>query len=138
MASGKSSTTRRTAGKSPFARVWDLVRRIPRGRVLTYGAISERLGRRLSARAVGWAMNGCPDDVPWWRVVNAKGTCSTDALAEHPGLQRALLEKERVRFDAAGRLDLERYLWDFRASRSASRKPSPAPRRATRSAKPRP
>jgi len=105
-----------TSAPSAFTPVWKLVKRIPRGRVMTYGQISEHLGRRLSARAVGWAMNGCPDDVPWWRVVNAQGRCSTESLVEPPGLQRRLLTKEGVRFDAHGRIELEALRWRPRRS----------------------
>jgi methylated-DNA-protein-cysteine methyltransferase-like protein len=56
-----------------FQDVWDVVRLVPRGRVTTYGAIAEYLGTKLSARMVGWAMNGCPPDVPAQRVVNRNG-----------------------------------------------------------------
>jgi len=79
---------------------------------MTYGWIASALAQRLSARAVGWALHGCPRDVPWHRVVNAAGGCSTDRLPDlPPGLQRALLESEGVRFQPDGALDLERYGW---------------------------
>jgi methylated-DNA-protein-cysteine methyltransferase-like protein len=96
----------------PFAKVYELVRKIPRGRVMTYGQIATQLGGRLSPRAVGWAMHGCPKGVPWQRVVNARGTCSTDQLPGTPyGLQRSLLEREGIKFRPTGSLDLERYQW---------------------------
>ena len=60
--------------------VYRIVRRIPRGRVMSYGQIANLLRRPLSARAVGWAMNQCPGDVPWQRVVNAAGGISTEHL----------------------------------------------------------
>ena len=92
--------------------VWSLVRRIPEGRVMTYGQIAAALGSRISPRAVGWILHRCPDDVPWHRVVNAKGGCSTDRLPDFPkGLQRALLEAEGVSFGTDGTLDLDRYRW---------------------------
>jgi len=79
---------------------------------MTYGQISSLLESRLSARAVGWAMHGCPDDVPWQRVVNARGRCSTDRMPDIPsGLQRAMLEAEGVAFRADGSADLERHRW---------------------------
>lgn len=101
------------AERSPaFAEVHALVRRIPRGRVMTYGQIATVTENRLSARAVGWALHGCPDDVPWQRVVNAQGRCSTDRLPDNPtGLQQSLLEREGVAFSESGRLDLDRYRW---------------------------
>jgi methylated-DNA-protein-cysteine methyltransferase-like protein len=113
------------------AKAWDvvyrLVRRIPRGRVMTYGQIATLIENRLSARAVGWAMHGCPEGVPWQRVVNASGGCSTDRLPEVPeGLQRALLEGEGVEFRDNGTLDLEVYRWQPR------RPPALPPRTAAR------
>jgi methylated-DNA-protein-cysteine methyltransferase-like protein len=57
-------------------------------------------------------LHGCPEDVPWHRVVNASGGCSTDRLPDLPvGLQRSLLEAEGVEFSFAGRIDLERFRW---------------------------
>lgn len=100
--------------------VWKLVRRIPRGRVMTYGQIAVLLESRLSPRAVGWAMHGCPDDVPWQRVVNASGGCSTDRMPGIPaGLQRAMLEAEGVVFEKNGRLSLDRYRWSPGSRRRA-------------------
>ena len=64
--------------------VYDLVKTIPQGRVMTYGQIATVIEARLSARAVGWALHGCPDDVPWQRVVNASGGCSTDRIPDVP------------------------------------------------------
>ncbi len=96
--------------RSPFEVVRAIVRRIPRGRVATYGQLSQLIDGRLSPLAIGWALSGAPEDsLPWHRVINAKGGISTDG--EHPGLQRALLEAEGVRFDGAGRIDLEHYQW---------------------------
>ena len=104
---------------SAYAPVFRLVRRIPRGRVMTYGQIASELENRLSARAIGWAMHGCPDGVPWHRVVNASGGCSTDRLPDIPeGLQRAMLESEGVRFRDNGTLELARYRWTPRRRRT--------------------
>ena len=98
--------------RSAWDGVWALVKRIPSGRVMTYGQIATLIENRLSPRAVGWAMHGCPEAVPWQRVVNAAGACSTDRLPDTPpGLQRALLETEGVEFSENGTLDLERYRW---------------------------
>jgi methylated-DNA-protein-cysteine methyltransferase-like protein len=85
---------------------------------MTYGQIAGLLGNLLSPKAVGWAMHTCPDDVPWHRVVNASGACSTDRRGDlPPGLQRALLEAEDVEFGLAGTLDLTRYRWEPGAKR---------------------
>lgn len=92
--------------------VYAWVRKIPKGRVMTYGQISALLLNRLSARAVGWIMHNSPKDVPWQRVVNASGGCSTDRLPDFPpGLQQHLLETEGVLFGEDGRMDLPKYRW---------------------------
>lgn len=80
---------------------------------MTYGQIAALLEHGLSPRAVGWAMHGCPANVPWQRVVNASGGCSTERLPDAPpGLQRALLEAEGVEFRDNGTLNLETYRWE--------------------------
>jgi methylated-DNA-protein-cysteine methyltransferase-like protein len=95
-----------------FRRVYRLVARIPRGKVVTYGEIGRMLGRPSGARAVGWAMRQCPEGLPWYRVVNAKGQVSVGARYPDGKLvQQALLEEEGVTFDAAGRLDLDKHAW---------------------------
>lgn len=94
----------------PFARVWRLVAKVPRGRVVTYGALSEMIEGRLTPVGIGWAIRAAPDgSIPWHRVVNGKGTISTDK--EQPGLQRAMLEAEGIRFDGEGKIDLHRFAW---------------------------
>jgi methylated-DNA-protein-cysteine methyltransferase-like protein len=101
-------------GRRPevFRGVYALVKKIPKGRVMTYGQIATLLESRISPRAVGWAMHGCPKGVPWQRVVNATGGMSSDRLPDVPaGLQRAILEAEGVRFRVNGKLDLDRYRW---------------------------
>jgi methylated-DNA-protein-cysteine methyltransferase-like protein len=96
--------------KSAWDGVFAVTRRIPRGKVMTYGQIATLLGSRLSPRAVGWALHGCPRDVPWHRVVNASGGCSTDRLPNMtPGLQQALLRAEGVKFRPNQTLDLAAY-----------------------------
>ena len=92
--------------------VLELVRRIPRGRVMSYGQISEVMAGRLSPRAVGWMMHRCPDEIRCQPCATAAGGCSTDRLPDFPnGLQRSLLEAEGVEFRANGTLDLEVYRW---------------------------
>jgi methylated-DNA-protein-cysteine methyltransferase-like protein len=93
-----------------FADVYELVRRVPAGRVTTYGAVALALGLPQGARQVGWAMAVVDlDEVPAHRVVNASGGLS----GSHPGveLRRALLRDEGVTFDAAGRVLMDRYFW---------------------------
>ena len=105
---------------SAWEEVYRIVRRIPRGRVMSYGQIAELLSRPLSARAVGWAMNQCPNGLPWQRVVNAAGGISTEHIHEPPDLQRRLLESEGIRFGENGRLSMSRYR--FTPGRRASRR----------------
>ncbi|MDH3284375.1 MAG: MGMT family protein [Acidobacteriota bacterium] len=107
-----------------FEEVFALVRRVPKGRVMTYGQIATLLGNRISPRAVGWAMHQCPRGVPWQRVVNARGACSTDKLPDMPeGLQRALLQREGIEFSDGGRLDLARHRWSPPRQRKKTRRP---------------
>ena len=107
---------------SAWEEVYRIVRRIPRGRVMSYGQIAELLSRPLSARAVGWAMNQCPGDVPWQRVVNAAGGISTEHLHEPPDLQRRLLESEGIRFGKTGTLSMSRYRFTPRRRAAGRRK----------------
>lgn len=111
----KRSAKATASDSGPFAEVHDIVRSIPHGRVMTYGSISRCIERRLSPLAVGWALNGCPEDVPWQRVVNASGGCSTDKRPGLPGgLQRFRLEEEGITFRANGTVDLAAYEWSPR------------------------
>ncbi|MBI2840343.1 MAG: MGMT family protein [Acidobacteria bacterium] len=109
-----------TGQKSPIRpTIWDavyaIVRRVPRGRVVTYGQIAKLLENRISPRYVGFAMHVCPKDVPWHRVVNATGGCSTDRLpGEQPCRQRILLEREGVRFRSSGTLSIANHQWSPR------------------------
>jgi methylated-DNA-protein-cysteine methyltransferase-like protein len=98
-----------------YSRIHDAVRRIPRGRVASYGQVALEAGLPGHARQVGYAMAALPDDsdVPWHRVVNARGEIarrSGGTLGER--IQRALLEEEGVVFDGRDRIDLERFGWD--------------------------
>jgi methylated-DNA-protein-cysteine methyltransferase-like protein len=93
--------------------VWALVRRIPRGRATSYGAVAAFLGSPRAARGVGYALSalGSDTNVPWWRVLNRAGEVSIKGAPGLPALQRTLLEAEGVRFDARGRVDFARFGW---------------------------
>lgn len=105
---------------TPPAGTWDpiyaVVRRIPRGRVATYGQVARLAGRPGHARQVGYALHALPASsrVPWQRVVNARGRVSTRAEPGCDVLQRRLLEGEGVAFRPDGRIDLERHGWQPR------------------------
>jgi methylated-DNA-protein-cysteine methyltransferase related protein len=92
-------------------RVYAMVRRIPRGRVMTYGQIAELLGDGYTPRTVGFCMHSSPDGTPWQRVVNAQGKCSTGKIVLPHDKQQRLLELEGVEFDTNGRCDLQQFLF---------------------------
>lgn len=108
-------------GGPVFEKVYKIVMRIPKGRVLTYGLISNMLDGALSAQGVGWALKALPSaaegdkytsrTVPWHRVINAQGGTSTHKVGLPPDLQRTLLEGEGVKFNSEGRVDLKKFLW---------------------------
>jgi len=99
-----------------WARIYAVVRRIPRGRVATYGQVAKLAGLPGHARQVGYALHALPGDssVPWHRVINAGGGVSRRADPGWDELQRQCLEREGVRFEA-GRVQLQRYRWRPRA-----------------------
>lgn len=101
------------SGRGNYARIHAVVRRIPRGRVANYGQVAIVAGLPGHARQVGYALHavGPEDDVPWQRVVNAKGEVSPRRMPGWDAVQRVLLEREGVVFDARGRIDLARYGW---------------------------
>lgn len=92
-------------------RVYGIVRQIPAGRVMTYGQIAGILGEGYTARTVGYVMHGADDDVPWHRVINSQGKCSTGRLTIPMNLQQEVLESEGIEFSASGKCDLRSLLW---------------------------
>jgi methylated-DNA-protein-cysteine methyltransferase-like protein len=98
--------------------VWEIVRRVPPGRVATYGEIARLIPipegmdpkayLAFAPRWVGGAMAACPGDVPWQRVINSKGEISTRPGAQ---TQRQLLEEEGLQFDQRGKIDLKTFGW---------------------------
>jgi methylated-DNA-protein-cysteine methyltransferase-like protein len=104
---------------SRYEKIWRAVRRIPAGRVATYGQIAEIAGFEGHARQVGYALHHLPgaSDVPWHRVLNARGEVSARSSGDSHELQRLLLEGEGVTFDGRGRVDLARYRWHARGRR---------------------
>ena len=100
-------------------RVYERVREVPCGRLVTYGQVAASLGSPRAARQVGYALAGLrrrpqDEDVPWQRVINAQGRISHRGDHERAAVQEALLRAEGVVFDASGRTDLEglRYVFE--------------------------
>lgn len=93
-------------------RVYEIVREIPAGRVMTYGQIAEILGEGYTPRTVGYVMHAADTEkIPWQRVINAQGACSTGKLTMPVNIQQKILEDEGVEFNEKGRCDLKIYLW---------------------------
>ena len=96
-----------------YDRIYAVVRQIPRGKVATYGQVAELAGLIGKPRVVGYALYRVTSDsdIPWQRVVNAKGEISTSVFRQGTDdLQRLLLEQEGVAF-TGGRIDLGQYRW---------------------------
>lgn len=122
MPSKKSSSEKlksvKPSGKkdeSFFELVFEVARQIPKGRVTSYGAIAAALGTKLSARMVGWAMNGAgrvKPKVPAHRVVNRNGMLSGKMHFAYPEQMQELLEKEGVKVVNDKVQDFEKRFWD--------------------------
>lgn len=98
-----------------FEQVYDVVRLVPKGRVTSYGAIAAYLGTRMSARMVGWAMNGAHNirpKVPAHRVVNRNGMLSGKAHFATPTLMEELLAKEKIFVKEDMIQDFKTKYWD--------------------------
>lgn len=98
-----------------FDKVYDVVRLVPKGRVTTYGAIAKYLGTGLSARMVGWALNGCHNvspPVPAHRVINRNGLLTGKAHFPTPSLMQELLENEGVKVIDDEVQDFKKHFWD--------------------------
>jgi methylated-DNA-protein-cysteine methyltransferase related protein len=102
-----------TASNDFVARVYEMVARVPYGRVTTYGSIARALGSIRGARMVGWALNGTPPelDLPCHRVVNRYGELSGGWHFGHPDVMKGLLLAEDVPFADEYQVDLRQCLW---------------------------
>jgi methylated-DNA-protein-cysteine methyltransferase-like protein len=120
-------------GSTTYARIYAVVRRVPRGRVATYGQVARLAGLPNGARQAGYALHALPahSAVPWHRVVSAAGRITLRDVAGAV-TQRLLLEREGVRFDAGGRVELMRFRWKARARPGAQDSARRLPRGAGR------
>ncbi|MEP7373774.1 MAG: MGMT family protein [Chitinophagaceae bacterium] len=122
MAVPKKTTTRlktiKPSGKkeeSFFELVYEVARQIPRGRVTSYGAIANCIGTKLSARMVGWAMNGAGrvrPKIPAHRVVNRNGMLSGKHHFGEPDAMEKLLKREGIRVKNDTIIDFKKLFWD--------------------------
>jgi methylated-DNA-protein-cysteine methyltransferase-like protein len=122
MAVKKKTTTRlksiKPSGKRDenfFELVYEVARQIPKGRVTSYGAIARCLGTKMSARMVGWAMNGAgkvKPKVPAHRVVNRIGMLSGRHHFDTPDQMEMLLKKEGIKVKNDIIIDFEKLFWD--------------------------
>ncbi len=102
------------AKAGPHERIFAVVRKIPRGRVTTYGTVARLAGFGAHARLTGYALSALPSgtSVPWHRVINAQGRLSLERSSSGSGItQRLRLSNEGVVVDAAGRVSLARFGW---------------------------
>jgi methylated-DNA-protein-cysteine methyltransferase-like protein len=117
IASEKLKTVKPSGKKdeSFFELVFEVARQIPRGRVTSYGAIATALGTKMSARMVGWAMNGAgrvKPKVPAHRIVNRNGMLSGKMHFSYPDQMQELLEKEGVKVIDDKVVNFEKKFWD--------------------------
>lgn len=111
----KSVTPSGKKEESFFELVYEVVRQIPKGRVTSYGAIAACLGTKLSARMVGWAMNGAHNyhlKVPAHRVVNRNGMLSGKHHFDDPDQMQRLLEKEKIKVVNDQVQNFAKVFWD--------------------------
>lgn len=99
--------------KDFFRMVYEVVARIPEGKVATYGQIALMVGQPRSARIVGWAMRGASEklNLPCHRVVNRFGELAPDYAFGAQEVQRQILISEGITFKENGRIDLKKHLW---------------------------
>ena len=101
-----------TNDKNYRAKVYEIVKEIPSGKVMTYGQIAEILGEGYTPRTIGFVMHAADtENVPWQRVINSKGGCSTGKMTMPINLQQKMLEDENVVFNEKGVCDLDEYKW---------------------------
>ena len=108
--------------KDFFKKVYSITKKIPYGKVTTYGDIAEACGIRSAARTVGWALNGCGLDIPAHRVVNRYGALTGKIHFGDPNLMEEILRSEGVEFDDNGCVRLDKYLWKPKSSNVIKRK----------------
>lgn len=99
--------------KTTFELIYDVVRKIPRGCVATYGQVAALAGNPRWSRVVGYALHVNPEPgvIPCHRVVNRLGETSSAFAFGSEDMQKTLLEEEGIEFDSSGRVNLKKYQW---------------------------
>lgn len=97
-----------------FEKIYEVVKRIPKGRVATYGQVAALAGNRRLSRVVGYALhvNPDPENIPCYRVVNRFGEVSRAFAFGGENMQITLLRADGIKVTDEGRVDLDTYLWD--------------------------
>lgn len=101
-----------------YEKIYAVVRKIPRGRVTTYGAVARLAGLPRQARLVGYALHAVPSGtaLPWHRVINAQGRLSLERSSTGAGMTQLIrLQREGVIADASGRISLRKFGWKVKA-----------------------
>ncbi|MCL2404102.1 MAG: MGMT family protein [Defluviitaleaceae bacterium] len=93
-----------------YQQIYETVKKVPLGKVISYGQIARMLGRPRAAREVGRAMRICPEDIPWQRVVMADGTVTGGQFAD---MRKGMLESEGVIFLPDGRVNMKECSFEF-------------------------
>jgi len=98
---------------SSYTRIYEVVKKIPFGKIATYGQIAEIAGFPRQARMVGYALNALPEelDIPWHRVINSQGKISIGSGSGRGEYQRSLLENEGITFTLSGKISLSEFRW---------------------------
>lgn len=104
-----------------YENIYAIIRKIPKGRVATYGQVAHLAKNSGGARQVGYALHALSSNsgVPWHRVINSRGEVSPRKAPGRDSLQRQILEKEGVLFNPRGRVTLDDFLWQPRRRKSA-------------------
>jgi methylated-DNA-protein-cysteine methyltransferase-like protein len=109
--------------QSQFSKqVIKLIRKIPKGKVATYGQIAKLAGNPQGSRGVAWILHSCSKShkLPWHRVLNSKGRISFPARTKHFVSQSVLLKKEKIEVSVDGSVSLEKVLWKPRSSKAVT------------------
>lgn len=126
-----SAVAKGRSASAGYERIRQVVLKIPRGRVMTYGDVARAAGMPGAARQVGYAMHSLGKTVPWQRVLGRRNPRSGQSTIKDPqsrARQRQLLEGEGVRFSSSGTVALETYGWAPRAGTPPRAKASPRKR----------